>query len=130
MIRIGVVGDYRDDRATHRAVAEAIGHAADERGRSVETTWVPTPVVAGAAAPALAGFHGIWIAPGSPYRSMQGALDAIEYARTRDIPLLGTCGGFQHVVIEFARDVAGIGAYLAAAATVATAVNEDGERTG
>jgi CTP synthase (UTP-ammonia lyase) len=39
---------------------------------------------------------------------MRGALEAITYARTRDVPLLGTCGGFQHLIIEFARNVAGI----------------------
>ena len=50
----------------------------------------------------------MWIAPASPYRSMRGALEAITFARSHDLPLLGTCGGFQHVVIEFARNVAGI----------------------
>jgi CTP synthase (UTP-ammonia lyase) len=39
---------------------------------------------------------------------MQGALNAIEFARTQDWPFLGTCGGFQHALIEFARNVLGI----------------------
>ena len=108
VIRIGVVGDYRDDNETHRATGAAVGHAADSRGWATEVTWIATPDVEGAAAQALAGFHALWIAPGSPYQSMQGALDAVTYARTRDLPLLGTCGGFQHMVIEFARNVAGI----------------------
>ena len=51
---------------------------------------------------------GVWIAPGSPYRSFEGALEAIRYARTNDVPLLGTCAGFQHAVIEFARNVVGL----------------------
>lgn len=108
MIRIGVVGDYRDDSETHRATDAAVEHAAEGHGWTAEVTWIPTPDLEGTAAQTLARFHALWIAPGSPYQSMQGALDAITYARTRDIPLLGTCGGFQHVVIEFARSVVGI----------------------
>lgn len=38
----------------------------------------------------LAVFDGVWIAPGSPYRSMEGALGAIRYARERGVPLVGT----------------------------------------
>jgi CTP synthase (UTP-ammonia lyase) len=53
----------------------------------------------------VGGFAGLVIAPGSPYASMEGALAAIRLARTKDIPLLATCGGFQHVVLEFARSV-------------------------
>jgi len=107
-IRIGVVGDYHHQNQTHRATGAAIDHAAQHRGLQVKVTWIATPDVEGTAEQALAGFDALWIAPGSPYQSMQGALEAITYARTRDLPLLGTCGGFQHVVIEFARNLAGI----------------------
>ena len=55
----------------------------------------------------LAAYAGWWIAPGSPYRSMNGALRIIRYAREHDVPLLGTCGGYQHVVLEYARNVLG-----------------------
>lgn len=43
--------------------------------------------------------------PGSPYRDMGGALRAIHYAREEQVPFLGTCGGFQHAVLEYARNV-------------------------
>jgi CTP synthase (UTP-ammonia lyase) len=46
--------------------------------------------------------------PGSPYENIEGALTAIRYARENGVPFLGTCGGFQHAVIEFARNVLGI----------------------
>jgi CTP synthase (UTP-ammonia lyase) len=55
----------------------------------------------------LKGFDALWIAPGSPYKSLIGALNAIRYAREHDVPLLATCGGCQHVVIEYARNVLG-----------------------
>jgi CTP synthase (UTP-ammonia lyase) len=107
-IRIGVVGDYHDQNETHRATDAALDHAAQHRGLQADVTWIATSDVDGTAEQTLTGFEALWIAPGSPYQSMQGALEAITYARTRDLPLLGTCGGFQHVVIEFARNVAGI----------------------
>ena len=50
----------------------------------------------------------MFITTGSPYRSLEGALSAIEHARVHGIPLLGTCGGFQHVVLEHARNVLGL----------------------
>jgi CTP synthase (UTP-ammonia lyase) len=49
----------------------------------------------------------VWCAPGSPYRSLIGALDGIRSGRESRVPLRGTCAGFQHGVIEFARKVLG-----------------------
>jgi len=57
----------------------------------------------------LEACDGIWAAPGSPYRSMDGMLKGIQFARERDWPFLGTCGGFQYAFIECARNVLGIG---------------------
>lgn len=107
-IRIGVVGDYQDGNETHFALGPAADHAAERAGLRATTTWVATPELDGAAEQVLGDFDALWIAPGSPYRSMRGALEAIAYARTSGVPLLGTCGGFQHLIIEFARSVAGI----------------------
>jgi CTP synthase (UTP-ammonia lyase) len=113
-VRIAVVGDYQPSNETHLATDAAVAHAAGERGLAAETTWIATTALAaeggggGGAGAVLAPYDAVWIAPGSPYRSMRGALDAIAHARANDVPLLGTCGGFQHVVIEFARNVAGI----------------------
>jgi CTP synthase (UTP-ammonia lyase) len=45
--------------------------------------------------------------PASPYRSTDGALRAIRFAREQGRPFLGTCGGFQHAVLEYARSVLG-----------------------
>jgi CTP synthase (UTP-ammonia lyase) len=56
----------------------------------------------------LRGYAGIWLVPGSPYRSEAGAVTAARTARTEGIPFLGTCGGFQHAMLEFARDVCGL----------------------
>jgi len=54
-----------------------------------------------------AGFDGFWCVPASPYRDIDGALRAIRFAREQRRPFLGTCGGFQHAVLEYARNVLG-----------------------
>ena len=109
---IGIIGEHDPRNATHVATDGALGHAAASLGASVEATWVSTADVptAGPASTgaALARFDGLLIAPGSPYRSLDGALRAVEHARNANIPLLGTCGGLQHVIIEFARNVLGV----------------------
>jgi CTP synthase (UTP-ammonia lyase) len=105
VVSVGVVGDYRPEAASHRATNAALHHAADVEGVEVEVTWIPTTEIGSTDEPGLGSFGGLLVAPGSPYRSMEGALSAITVARTRNVPLLATCGGFQHVVLEYARNV-------------------------
>ncbi len=107
MLRVGVVGDYDSGNETHRATDAALVHAAAALGATATGEWVATEKVGSGGTGELEGFDCLLIAPASPYRSTEGALTAIRYARTSDIPLLGTCGGFQHIVLEFARDVLG-----------------------
>jgi CTP synthase (UTP-ammonia lyase) len=105
--RIAVIGDYQPGNPTHESVAYGVEHSDASQGWSTSVEWISTEEAERIGALRLDQFSGFWIAPGSPYRSMQGALDVIRYARERDRPLLGTCGGFQHVVLEFARSVLG-----------------------
>jgi CTP synthase (UTP-ammonia lyase) len=105
--RIGVIGEYDPGNETHVATDDALGHSALRLGIGVDVDWLSTADV-GDPEVSLGPFDGLLIAPGSPYRSQDGALAAIQHARTRGVPLLGTCGGFQHLVIEVARNVAGI----------------------
>jgi CTP synthase (UTP-ammonia lyase) len=108
-LRIGIVGDFDRGKHSHWATEAALFHAAARLGLSVEPRWVPTSSLAASGSEeGLAEFDGIWGAPGSPYLSLLGMLRAIEYARVRDRPFLGTCGGFQHALIEFTRNVLGI----------------------
>ncbi len=107
--RIGVVGEFQPDFEPHTAIGTSVEHAqsAHVTGSPVNLEWVSTADVERFGEEDLAGYAGWWIAPGSPYRSIDGALKAIRYAREHDMPLLGTCGGYQHVVLEYARNVLG-----------------------
>jgi len=107
-IFIAMVGDHDPDVVAHRAVPKSLGLAALSLGRPVDAVWVPTERVAEDEEDALGFVNAIWLVPASPYRSMEGALMAVRRARERGLPFLGTCGGFQHAVIEFARNVCGI----------------------
>jgi CTP synthase (UTP-ammonia lyase) len=81
---VGVVGDFDPQNPTHRFTNEALAHL------KLSFEWVPTDEVPEQAERRLAGHAGLWIAPASPYRSMDGALAAIRYARERGVPLVGT----------------------------------------
>ena len=80
---IGVVGDHDPRNQTHATLDAALAHA----GATWE--WIPTDAVP---APDLlsARYAGLWIAPASPYKSMNGVLGAIRVARERGVPLVGT----------------------------------------
>jgi CTP synthase (UTP-ammonia lyase) len=104
-VRIALVGDRDDGLTAHRAIPVALDLASRGAPQALDYAWLGTERIDGAGA--LAGFDAVWCVPGSPYRRMEGALTAIRVARERGLPFLGTCGGFQHAVVEVARDVLG-----------------------
>jgi CTP synthase (UTP-ammonia lyase) len=90
-VRIGVLGDFNPENQSHRATNASLQHAAKTLAREVETTWVPTPSLLDASAlEKLADYDGLWGSPGSPYRSMDGMLAGIQFARTRNRPFVAT----------------------------------------
>lgn len=105
VIRIALIGDHDPQVTAHQAIPVALGMAAKHSGRNVQGQWLATDSLH--ANTPLAGFDGFWCVPASPYRSMNGALRAIRFAREQRRPFLGTCGGFQHAVLEYARNVLG-----------------------
>ncbi|MFS1289663.1 CTP synthase [Pseudomonas piscis] len=105
LIRIALVGDHDPRITAHQALPLALERAAIETGVQLQYQWLATEHLHDAGQ--LEGFDGIWCVPGSPYRNMAGALLAIRVAREKQRPFLGTCGGFQHAVLEYARNVLG-----------------------
>src|SRR5947208_2132696 len=108
-VRIGLVGDRSEEVRAHRAIPRAFDLLAErKRGPRVTLTWISTAEIdPHDPARVVTGFDGLWCVPGSPYENMDGALAAIRYARETRLPFLGTCGGFQHALIEVARNVLG-----------------------
>lgn len=102
---VGLVGDYNASVPAHQAIPIALRRSAVALGVELRFEWIPTEEITSSAR--VSGFDGLWCVPASPYRSMSGALLAIRHARESGTPFLGTCGGFQHAVIEYARSVLG-----------------------
>ncbi len=88
----------------HVALDAAVEHSAAHLGLVIELEWLATPQIAADPNSMLTRCSGLWAAPGS-LASVQGALAGIKFARESATPLFGTCGGFQHAVLEFARNV-------------------------
>lgn len=104
--RIAIVGEYYDSFEPHTSLNQALDDLKDEN--DFEYEWLDTATVEKEKDEILNKYTGIWSAPGSPFKSLDGALYAISYARSNDIPHLGTCAGFQHAMIDIARNVLGI----------------------
>jgi CTP synthase (UTP-ammonia lyase) len=108
-VRIGILGDYDPKSPTLPAVEKSLQHVSAQLNTPVEAEWIATTsALAPGVGKKLESFDGLWAAPGSPYKSLDGMLKGIEFARTRDWPFLGTCGGFQYALIECVRNVLGI----------------------
>lgn len=98
--RVALVGNRNDHTPAHPRLDALIPHL------PVQLEWVASQNIT--EAEDLAGYDGIWVIPGSPYASKDGVLTAIRLARETGIPYLGTCGGFQHALIEYMRHVLGV----------------------
>ncbi|MBN1978259.1 MAG: hypothetical protein JW918_12755 [Anaerolineae bacterium] len=81
-LKVGIIGDFDPKYPSHVATDEALGHAAGALSVDLECSWLDTQHLdkeSGEAA--LRQYDALWCAPGSPYKSMTGALRAIRFAR-------------------------------------------------
>lgn len=101
---VALIGEYDPTYQPHVSTSAAIEHSCLASGLNVGGIWVSTDEIDESL---FERFSGIWVAPGSPYKNMDKALWSIRYARENSVPCLGTCGGFQHLIIEYARNVLG-----------------------
>ncbi len=89
--RIGVIGDFNPGSLSHTATNEAVGHACRYLEAHLEIHWVPTQAILAAdSEKTLEMFDGLWCASGSPYKSVEGALRAIRFAREWNRPFIAT----------------------------------------
>ena len=105
MNTIGIIGEFDAGFPPHPATNSAMEHARAALAIDVDYTWISTTELDERF---FDRFSGLWVAPGSPYKDMARTLRAIRFARENGIPTLGTCGGFQHMIIEYARNVLGV----------------------
>lgn len=105
VLRIGLIGDRDSQVIAHWAIPLALQQSLLPHDGTLRLEWLHTERLA--AGLPLDGYAGFWGIPGSPYRDTEGALRAIRHARTEGVPYLGTCAGFQHALLERARNVLG-----------------------
>ncbi|WP_337013435.1 CTP synthase C-terminal region-related (seleno)protein [Pantoea sp. AS142] len=103
-LRLSLVGDYRADAVAHQAIPFAIQRAARWLNIIVEAEWIATEQLGETD---LQRYDAVWVVPGSPYRNDEGVFATLRWARESGKPFLGSCGGFQYAVIEYARNVLG-----------------------
>lgn len=105
--KIAILGDFNPVYSTHHALNDSIRQIKRIFEEEIQFDWISSDILNFKTA-FNKMYCGLWIAPGSPYKDMKNVLNTITYARQNNIPTFGNCGGFQHMVIEFAREVCGI----------------------
>ena len=109
-VTIGLVGKYIDLPDAYLSVVESLRHGGRANDTRVEIRWIPAEEVDGLLAEShLDGLHGVLVPGGFGIRGVEGKIRAIRHARENEIPFLGLCLGLQCAVIEFARNVLGVG---------------------
>lgn len=103
-MKIALVGDYDRDVLAHRVIPEALAASATALATPLEPQWIHSSEVDQAA---LAQVDALWCVPLSPYAEPEAVIGAIRYARETELPFLGTCAGYQHALLEYARNVLG-----------------------
>ncbi len=104
MARIGILADYNSQSETHIATDKCLALAAVNLGVDVHGEWVPTQLISKTD---IGSFDGLIVNTGV-YDDRDAVLNTLRIAREGNIPTLATCGGFQHMIIEYARNVLGL----------------------
>jgi CTP synthase len=109
-VEIALVGKYIDLPDAYLSVTEAMRAGGFHHDARVRIRWVPSDECQtdAGAQKALGGVDAILVPGGFGVRGIEGKLGALRWARERQVPTLGICLGLQCMVIEFARNVAGI----------------------
>jgi len=107
MIKVAVIGDFNSAYYTHTAINDSFDHAENIIPETISYKWIHTSTLQHDPTEIFENFNRFWIASGSPYSNMQGVINIIKHARENDVPLLAICGGFQHLILEYAWNVLG-----------------------
>jgi CTP synthase len=109
-VHIGLVGKYVNYEDSYKSLKEALLHGGIHHKLKVRMTWIESENLSWpGCAEELAQYDGILVPGGFGKRGIEGMLNAIRYARENRVPYFGICLGMQTAVIEFARNVCGLG---------------------
>ena len=100
-MKIALIGDFNEEVPAHRAIPIALELT---KKPNISWDWIHTSEIN---LDQLSLYSAFWCVPASPYANMENALAAINYARVNNLPFLGTCGGYQHAALEFAKNALG-----------------------
>ena len=107
-VNIGLVGKYVELKDSYKSISESFIHAGVVNNTKVKVKWIHAErLTENNIVDELGGLDGIIVAPGFGTRGISGKIEAVRYAREKNIPFLGICLGMQCAVIEFARNVLG-----------------------
>ncbi len=109
-VHIAMVGKYVDLTESYKSLTEALSHAGIHTRSKVRLSYIDSEEIELQGPDMLASFDAILVPGGFGKRGTEGKIAAIRYARENGLPYLGICLGMQLAVIEFARNVAGLGA--------------------
>jgi CTP synthase len=108
-VNIAFVGKYVDLTESYKSLTEAMIHAGIHTHSKVNVQYLDSEDLEKGDLSALKGMDAILVPGGFGKRGTEGKIAAIRYARENKVPYLGICLGMQLAVVEFARDVAGMG---------------------
>ncbi len=108
-ISIAVVGKYAEHRDAYKSIYEALDHAGIAHRAQIRIQRIQSESIEQEGPERLlAGYDGLLVPGGFGERGIEGKIEAIRFAREREIPFFGICLGMQCAVIEFARNVVGL----------------------
>jgi len=108
-VKIAVVGKYMSLKESYKSLFEALTHGGIANESKVELECIEAEKVEEVGAQELLGqVDGILVPGGFGDRGSEGKIEAIRYARERQIPFFGICLGMQMAAVEFARNVCGL----------------------
>ncbi len=108
-VKIALVGKYVDLTESYKSLSEALIHAGAHTGARIHINYVDSESIEKNGAACLDAMDAILVPGGFGKRGVEGKIKAIRYAREKGVPYLGICLGMQLAVIEYARDIVGLG---------------------
>src|SRR5579863_5039963 len=113
-VSIAIVGKYVEYEDSYKSLKEALTHGALSQNLQLKIHWIEAEGLESQSPDdrsyeaQLEGFDGILVPGGFGKRGIEGMLNAIRYAREKNVPYFGICLGMQTACIEFARNVCGL----------------------